>query len=124
MFLKRRNYIALILLLLATLCWTFGQRMLTYTYDIAEDSNINESSSTTTGAHSSAVTSTSITNTMYNEENLQAETTMKTITESTQSDYATEETGYRTKSLFGYILSFIAVVAAVISIIEIGRAHV
>ncbi|MBQ8497979.1 MAG: HAMP domain-containing histidine kinase [Clostridia bacterium] len=124
MSLKRRNYIALILLFLAALCWTFGQRMLTH--DIAEDANAGESSSTTTGAHTSTVTQTSVTNTRDTAENLGEGTTVESTlssTEFTQSNHVTEKTGYSTERLFGYILSFISIVAAVIAIIVLYQKN-
>lgn len=126
MSLKRRNYIALILLIVASFCWTFGQQMLN---GDADNSTIDDTTTVTTTT-TTAVTTTVVMNpftgtTHYdighvgeNVENNTIVTTTAPVTDSTQADtYNTsEKMSYRTKRLLGFILSFASVVSAGIAI--------
>ena len=126
MSLKRRNYVALILLIVASFCWTFGQQMLN---GDADNSTIDDTTTVTTTT-TTAVTTTVVMNPSAEtshtdmgsigenvEDNIIVPTTSP-VTDSTQTDtYDTSgKMSYRTKRLLGSILSFASVVSAGIAI--------
>ncbi len=119
MSLKRRNGIAVLFLLLAALCWTFGQQILNH--DMTEGTNVGEGSISAVSDGSSAVMSTSVTNAMYPEADLQEKTTMEST--ASKSQLEDEETKYSLQWFFGCGLSFIAAVAAVIAIIVLYQKN-
>lgn len=122
MSLKRRNYIVLILLVIASFCWTFGQQMLN-----GDTGNFTlDDTTTVTSITPTAVTTTVVMNPSTEtshtdmgsigenvEDNIIVSTTAP-VTDSTQADtYDTsEKMSYRTKRLLGSILSFASVVSA------------
>ena len=126
MSLKRRNYIALILLIIASFCWTFGQQMLN-----GDTGNSTLYDTTTvTPTTTTAVTTTVVMNPSAEtshtdmgsigenvEDNIIVPTTLP-VTDSTQADtYDTSgKMSYRTQRLLGSILSFASVVSAGIAI--------
>ena len=122
MSLKRRNYIALILLVIASFCWTFGQQMLNGdTGNFTLDDTTTVTSITTTAVTTTVVmnpsTETSHTDMGSIGENVEDNIIVSTtapVTDSTQADtYDTsEKMSYRTKRLLGSILSFASVVSA------------
>ena len=122
MSLKRRNYIVLILLVIASFCWTFGQQMLNGdTGNFTLDDTTTVTSITTTAVTTTVVmnpsTETSHTDMGSIGENVEDNIIVSTtapVTDSTQADtYDTsEKMSYRTKRLLGSILSFASVVSA------------
>ena len=120
MSLKRRNYIALLFLLLAALGWTFGQRIL---HDgMTEGANaVQETSSSSTVTGTDVTTGTSVAYTSHSKEGLQEETTMEST--ASESPLEDEETKYSLRWFLGCGLSFIAAVAAVIAVIVLYQKN-
>ena len=133
MSLKRRNYIALILLIIASFCWTFGQQMLN-----GDTGNSTLYDTTTvTPTTTTAVTTTVVMNPSAEtshtdmgsigenvEDNIIVPTTFP-VTDSTQADtYDTSgKMSYRTKRLLGSILSFVSVISAGIAIFVLSQKN-
>ncbi|MBQ9913438.1 MAG: HAMP domain-containing histidine kinase [Clostridia bacterium] len=126
MSLKRRNYIALILLIVASFCWTFGQQMLNGDADNSTIDYTTTVTTTTTTAVTTTVVMNPVTGTTHsdmdrageNVENNTIVTTTAPVIDSTQADtYNTsEKMSFRTKRLLSSILSFVSVVSAGIAI--------
>lgn len=126
MSLKRRNYVALILLIAASFCWTFGQQMLNGDADNSTIDYTTTVTTTTTTAVTTTVVMNPVTGTTHSDmdwagENIENNTTVTTtapVTDSTQADTynASEKMSYRTKRLLGSILSFVSVISAGIAI--------
>lgn len=133
MSLKRRNYIALILLIVASFCWTFGQQMLNSDADNSTIDDTTTVTTTTTTAVTTTVVMNPSTETSHsdigrvgeNVENNTIVTTTEPVTDSTQADtYNTsEKMSYRTKRLLGSILSFASVVSAGIAILVLFQKN-
>ena len=107
MSLKRRNLIALLLILFAAVCWTFGQQMLGEHQASYANDNITESS------YSAIIATTAVYSTIETDQNGM----INTISPSAESDLSEPqdnvvEADYRTERLFGVILSFAAVAAS------------
>ena len=133
MSLKRRNYIALILLIVASFCWTFGQQMLNGDADNSTIDDTTTVTTTTTTTVTTTVVMNPSTETLHsdmdrageNVENNTIVTTTAPVIDSTQADtYNTsEKMSYRTKRLLGSILSFASVVSAGIAIFVLSQKN-
>lgn len=116
MSLKHRNIIALILILIAAVCWTFGQQFL--------------NPHTESGATETSVTSMKAT--VYHTTTLTSDTTgggtsdaISPSTETVTSELheIVSDTNYRTERVLGFILSFAAVAAAGIATIAFWQKN-
>ena len=133
MSLKRRNYIALILLIIASFCWTFGQQMLNGDADNSTIDDTTTITTTTTTAVTTTVVMNPFTETLHSDigrvgENIENNTIVTTtapVTDSTQADTynASEKMSYRTKRLLGSILSFVSVISAGIAIFVLSQKN-
>lgn len=133
MSLKRRNYIALILLIIASFCWIFGQQMLNGDADNSTIDDTTTVTTTTTTAVTTMVVMNPSTETLHSDigrvgENIENNTIVTTtapVTDSTQADTynASEKMSYRTKRLLGSILSFISVISAGIAIFVLSQKN-
>lgn len=133
MSLKRRNYIALILLIIASFCWVFGQQMLNGDADNSTIDDTTTVTTTTTTAVTTTVVMNPSTETLHSDigrvgENIENNTIVTTtapVTDSTQADTynASEKMSYRTKRLLGSILSFVSVISAGIAIFVLSRKN-
>lgn len=109
MSLKRRNIIALILILVAAVCWTFGQQML----DTHAEGDVTE---TTPPGIVETMYSTTAPTTHPNKDG--TTTTIPSTTTPSVSEPRENEgnANYHAKRLLGFILSFAAVAAGIIAI--------
>lgn len=133
MSLKRRNYVALILLIVASFCWTFGQQMLNGDADNSTIDYTTTVTTTTTTAVTTTVVMNPSTETLHSDigrvgENIENNTIVTTtapVTDSTQADTynASEKMSYRTKRLLGSILSFVSVISASIAIFVLSQKN-
>lgn len=133
MSLKRRNYIALILLIIASFCWVFGQQMLNGDADNSTIDDTTTVTTTTTTAVTTTVVMNPSTETLHSDigrvgENIENNTIVTTtapVTDSTQADTynASEKMSYRTKRLLGSILSFVSVISAGIAIFVLSQKN-
>ena len=113
MSLKRRNIIAFILILLAAVCWTFGQQML--------DTNIEEEVLNTTYPATEATIITTTVETVYPSDDWTTPSnTAPTTTEPTEND---REDTLRSERMLGMILSFAAAIAGIIAIFVLTQKN-
>ena len=116
MSLKRRNYIALILILLAAVCWTFGQQML--------DSHAEGDVTATT--HPGVVETMYPTTepTIHPSEDWTSSTNPTNTTPAETEPWETDRNeNSRTERMLGMILSFAAVIAAGVAIFAFSQKN-
>ena len=122
MSLKRRNTIALILIFLAAVCWTFGQRMI-------DDSGEGGSYATTApteywdATEETSYYNTSIPATEYAENTISATIHPTTSPMPSEPHQSVVETNSRSERMLGMILSFAAAIAGIIAIFVLSQKN-
>ena len=121
MSLKLRNIIAIILLLAAAICWTFGRQMMDY------NSQDGTTATTVPGEYWNTTEATSYSNTIpateYIENSIPSTMHPTTTTDPSAPYRPIEETNSRSSKLLGFILSFTALAFGIIAVFVLRQKN-